>query len=83
MPESFQGSLFESAPLRGPAARVGTGADLLTDRVRLAALRASAPNRRHFCLQAGLEPGPVAYARINAALIAAGLAPYSSARRAA
>lgn len=83
MQESFQGSLFESAPLRGPTARVGTGADLLTDRVRLAALRASAPNRRHFCLQAGLEPGPVAYARINAALIAAGLAPYSSARRAA
>ncbi len=83
MQESFQGSLFESAPLRGPAARVGTGADLLTDRVRLVQLRASAPNRRHFCLQAGLEPGPVAYARVNAALIAAGLAPYSSARRAA
>lgn len=84
MQESFQGSLFESAPLRGPAARVGTGADLLTDRVRLAALRASAPNRRHFCLQAGLEPGPVSYARVNAALQRFGLPLYpSGARRAA
>lgn len=83
MQESFQGSLFESAPLREPAARVGAGADLLTDRVRLARLRESAPNRRHFCLQAGLEPGPVAHARINAALIAAGLPPYATVRRAA
>ncbi len=83
MQESFQGSLFESAPLREPAPRVAGGADLLTDRLRLARLRESAPNRRHFCLQAGLEPGPVAYARVNAALIAAGLPPYTSVRRAA
>lgn len=83
MGETFQGSLFESAPLREPAATVAGGEGLLHDRVRLAALRASAPNRRHFCLQAGLEPGPVSYARVNAALIAAGLAPYTSVRRAA
>lgn len=83
MRDSVQGSLFESAPLREPAASVAGGDELLHDRVRLARLRESAPNRRHFCLQAGLEPGPVAYARINAALIAAGLAPYTSVRRAA
>jgi hypothetical protein len=81
--ESVQTSLFEAAPLREPAARVAGGSDLLRDRVRLARLRESAPNRRHFCLQAGLEPGPVSYARINAALIAAGVAPYTAVRRAA
>ncbi len=83
MSDDVQGSLFESAPLRQPASRVAGGDQLLHDRVRLAQVRASAPNRRHFCLQAGLEPGPVAYARVNAALIAAGLAPYTSVRRAA
>ena len=83
MHETIQGSFFESAPLREPAARVAGGAELLHDRVRLAKLRESAPNRRHFCLQAGLEPGPVSYARVNAALIAAGLPPYESVRRAA
>ena len=44
------------------------GSGLLDDRETVARLRASAPNRRHFCLQAGLEPGPVSYARVNAAL---------------
>lgn len=83
MHDSHQQSMFDSAPLRAPAATVAGGTDLMQDRVRLAALRATAPTRFHFCVQAGLEPGPIAYARVNAALIAAGLAPYGSARRAA
>ena len=41
MHESIQGSLFESAPLREPAARVAGGTELLHDRVRLARLRES------------------------------------------
>lgn len=49
-----------------PDAEHGTG--LLDDRETVARLRTSAPSRRHFCLQAGLEPGPVSYARVNAAL---------------
>lgn len=83
MRDTIQQTLFESAPLRAPATSVVGGTEPLGDRRRLAELRASAPNRRHFCLQLGLEPGPVAYARVNAALIAAGLPPYASVRRAA
>mgnify|MGYP003349661923 CR=1 FL=1 len=83
MTEAHQAALFGEAPLRAPAARVADGSDLLNDRVRLSKLRATASSRWHFCIQAGLEPSPVSYARVNAALIAAGLAPYGSARRAA
>ena len=83
MTESLQQSMFEAAPLRAPAATVGGGADLLTDHVRLARLRSEAPTKRHFCIQAGLEPTPISFARVNAALMAAGLPPYASARRAA
>lgn len=83
MNEPIQQSMFDAAPLRAPAATVAGGTDLLKDRVRLERLRVLAPTRYHFCVQAGLEPGPLAYARVNAALIAAGLAPYTSTRRAA
>ncbi len=82
--DMFQQTLLGSDELRHPEPRHDGGQGPLDDRATVARLRATAPNRRHFCLQAGLEPGPVAYARVNAALQRFGLPLYpAGARRAA
>jgi len=82
--DAFQQTLLGSDELRRPEPRTDGGGGLLDDRARVTRLRATAPNRRHFCLQAGLEPGPVSYARVNAALQRFGLPLYpASARHAA
>jgi hypothetical protein len=82
--DAFQQTLLGSDELRRPEPRDDGGSGILDDRARVSRLRATAPNRRHFCLQAGLEPGPVSYARVNAALQRFGLPLYpSGARRAA
>ncbi|MFN8167976.1 MAG: hypothetical protein U0S36_04255 [Candidatus Nanopelagicales bacterium] len=77
--DAIQQSLLGSEDLR-PAPRRDGGPGLLDDRATVARLRTTAPTRRHFCLQAGLEPGPVAYARVNAALLRFGLPLYPTSR---
>ena len=76
-----QQTLLGSDELRHPEARRDGGRGPLDDRATVVRLRAAAPNRRHFCLQARLEPGPVAYARVNAALQRFGLPLYPAAGR--
>jgi hypothetical protein len=76
-----QQTLLGSDDLRHPEARRDGGLGRLDDRSTVTRLRAAAPNRRHFCLQVGLEPGPVAYARVNAALQRFGLPLYPAAGR--
>jgi hypothetical protein len=78
--DAIQQSLLGTEDLRHPAPRRDGGPGLLDDRATVTRLRVSAPSRRHFCLQAGLEPGPVAYARVNAALARFGLPLYPPAR---
>ncbi len=79
--DQIQQTLMDSDDLRRPEPRRDGGPGPLDDRATVARLRATAPNRRHFCLQAGLEPGPVAYARVNAALQRFGLPRYPAPRR--
>lgn len=78
--DDIQQSLLGTEELRHPAPRRDGGPGLLDDRATVARLRTAAPSRRHFCLQAGLEPGPVAYARVNAALLRFGLPLYPASR---
>ena len=81
--EPCQQSMFDNDALRERDTTVRDGSAVLSDHRRLRELRAVATTRRQFCIFAGLEPGPITYARVNAALIAAGLEPYSAVRRAA
>ena len=77
--EMFQQTLLGSDELRHPEPRRDGGQGPLDDRATVVRLRATAPNRRHFCLQVGLEPGTVSYARVNAALLRFGLPLYPAA----
>jgi hypothetical protein len=79
--DQVQQTLLGADDLRHPEPRRDGGPGLLDDRSTVARLRATAPTKRHFCLQAGLEPGPVAYARVNAALQRFGLPLYPVPRR--
>jgi hypothetical protein len=81
MDDMVQQTLLGTDDLRHPEARSDGGQGPLDDRATVVRLRATAPNRRHFCLQGGLEPGPIAYARVNAALLRFGLPLYPAAGR--
>lgn len=79
--DAWQQTLLGPDDVGGHEPRPEGGTGPLDDRATVARLRASAPNRRHFCLQAGLEPGPVSYARVNAALQRFGLPLYGGGSR--
>jgi hypothetical protein len=78
--EPVQQSFLDLDDLRHSEPQPGGRSSILDDRAEVARIRRNAPSKRHFCLQAGLEPGPVAFARVNAALRRFGLPLYPVSR---
>jgi hypothetical protein len=74
--EPVQQALLDLDDLRRSEPPPDGRSSILDDRAEVARIRRNAPSKKHFCLQVGLEPGPVAFARVNAALRRFGLPLY-------